>query len=1121
MIKNKPHKCPTIAEKILILVLLFPIFLILSMNLVMSAEFDNSKSIIDVGKGQALTIGNKELAYNSLWEKYKPIEIKNWYGLGETLMTGAITKHTSQCANDCSSEMQIYIANDGVLIDDVKFYTIEYETINEYGNVCIDKLNPNGDIVSKDCKNRVISSYEKEKERYEQSIRNYKIYIKKSNSWQEYNIGEITQAGNYEVKIDGNKRPDRVVDWQIISQGKIIDDWAVWGEFVLSFDTSASGNGNPLGVAVNGSVIAVTDDIDNTIYIYDMNGNYIKNWATEGTNTEPTGITQNGSNWFVSDGSATNQRIYKYDINGNFLSKSGTIVIGGSPASEYHGLTTNNTYFWVTRTGNHDYYYLDMAYTPIFGYSSAPLYTNIWGIAINGSVCDSCSLFYTNLTQNVNKIEGTATFKTQATNTQASGIDIYGGYFYVTDDGTDKVYKYYNNAKLTTTTLNSPVNYYNSTSNSITFNCSSTVQGGATIKNISLWLNITGTWILNETQDFTGTGGTTNYSIFTKNIPDGVNNQWTCRGFDTDGVSAWATNRSFSIDTTYSTIVINKPTSLLGYGLIGGSENLSWSITDLHFANVWYNYNGTNITIYGNTNSTTFTLGVSPFNLTLYANDTFGNTNSSYVSWSYTLFGNSVSYSSSTLATSNESFGININYDSSNWISANAYLNYNGTNYLSTKTATTNNLIFNNSLIVPNPSTSTSYNFFWNISLTNATGTYYIPTTTYTQTVNSLQSINITSSACSAGFSSAFNFTSLIESNLTAIDFTTVSYNLQYGSSGNSSALVSYGTFANVPSFNICINTTSSYWVGYGEIQYQVSGYSNRRFYIFQNTRLLNTTISNNLYSLDTASSTPFQITATNTALTPYNGYYIALLRWYPDLNQYKVVEMGKTDAQGQTVLNVKTNDVDYRLALYTPDGILVKMLNPIRMVCQTTPCIYSLIVDLTETDLTTFLNIQSSLTYDATAKEFIYIFNDPSQDTTLMNLTVWKDYPDRDSEIICTTSANSFTGILVCDVSAYTGELRAEVWRSASPKMLIAQLLESIRSTLIDTANGKFIGLFIGFILLISMALMGAVSPPLVIILGVVALIPLVFLGVIDKAIFLIIGAIGGIILHFLRRIT
>jgi len=596
----------------------------------------------------------------------------------------------------------------------------------------------------------------------------------------------------------------------------------------------------------------------------------------------------------------------------------------------------------------------------------------------------------------------------------------------------DAMFEIFGDPYTRSVTLNSPVDYYNTTVSLINHNCTADAGVGGTVANISLISNLSGSFIRTNST----TGLTNQIEGVDYNLSYNVGTyDWYCEACFNDGTC--------SVSTDNYTISIKR------------------------------------------------------------------------------IVENSASYSNPVQSTSNNTFSINITYVPSNWLSSSATMNYNGTVYTTSKTASGNNLIFNNSLVVPNALTSTNYSFYWNISLTNVTGTYYIQTGSYSQLVQPLQEINITSGSCSPGYTSAFNFTSLLEANLSKINLASISYNLQYGTLGNGTALISSGTFSDIESFNICINTTSEYYIGYGEIQYEVTGYSNRRFYIFRNARLTNVTIYNNLYSLIDADSTPFQITATNTALSPYQNYYVNLLRWYPDLNSYKIVEMGKTDDQGKTVLNVKTNEVDYRLGLYSDVGVLIKLLNPIRMVCQTTPCIYSIIVDLDEVDLTGFLNVQSNLSYNPTTKIFTYIWNDPSQDTVLMNLTVWKDIGDGDSVMICSTSSLDYSGILICDVSTQTGQLRAEVYRSASPSILIAQKLADLRNKLIDVTGGRTISLFIGLILVTAMALMGVISPPLVIILALVGLIPLIILGGISFALFIIIGAIAGIILHFLRRIT
>jgi hypothetical protein len=881
-------------------------------------------------------------------------------------------------------------------------------------------------------------------------------------------------AGVYEVKLEGQKKPSREVDWQIKTNGVWTEDWAVWSaSYLVVYDNM---NGATLNLAKWTNSTTLCGDAQLTNIEREQDGGHYR-----ALNAQPSDCA------------------YKQLISNSFLS-----------LSELQFVKNLTIQYWSTDESTGGWSKVKIFGTQVY-YATT---TGVGGKYKNITLVKNNSQFdvYLNYTTYVTTFTPTDNVMNFTIFASSGGATV------VSYDNLFDVSYYMTNGSVL---LNSPANNYISPSNSVDFNCSATVTGGATLVNRTVILyNNDGT--INQT-NFSIVTGTTNTSVSTLNLISGTSYNWTATYCDSDGDCGFASeNRTISIDTQAPTITINSPTSLMNYGTLGGSETLNYSIIDTNFASAWYNYNGTNVSLAGASNTTTFTIDRAiGNNLTIWANDSVGNVASLNRDWNYTLGGNSINYSASTIATSNETFTLNLTYTSSNWLGISAKINYNGTEHISTKTGTGNNLIFTNSLLVPNPATNTNYNFFWNVSLTNATGTYYITTTSLAQAVAPLQIINITSSACGAGFSSAFNFTSLIESNLSAINFTTVNYNLQYGSSGNMSALVSSGTLSNIATFNICINSSATYYVGYGEIQYQVEGYSARRFYIFLNTRLINTTIANNLYSLETASSTPFQITATDTTLSAYVGYYIGLLRWYPDLDTYKVVDMGKTDALGQTVVNVKTNEVDYRLALYSPDGTLVKLLDPIRMVCQTTPCVYSLIVDLSGVDLTTFLDIQSSLTFDTTTKVFTYVFNDPSQDTTSMNLTVWQDKGNADSEIICSTTSNSFTGILVCDVSSYTGQLRAEVYRSASPKILIAQKLVDIRNSLMDVEGGKTMVLFIGLILTITMALMGVVSPPLVVILSVIALIPLMFLGLFSVALLVLIGAIGGIILHMLRRIS
>ena len=206
--------------------------------------------------------------------------------------------------------------------------------------------------------------------------------------------------------------------------------------------------------------------------------------------------------------------------------------------------------------------------------------------------------------------------------------------------------------------------------------------------------------------------------------------------------------------------------------------------------------------------------------------------------------------------------------------------------------------------------------------MTNSSGTTYFNSSMNNQNIILVQNI-IIGTSCGTGFFPAFNFTFLSESNQ-SIQSAQVSYNFQYGLSNNL-AFVSAGSLSGA-GFVICINDSNpTYNVGYGEINYQAAGFNPRRFYIFQNTRLTNITINNNLYLLESsASSQSFTINTKDSGLNPYTNDYISLLRWYPDLNEYKIVDMGKTDGSGNTQVYTRLNDIDYRVGLYNPDGTLI-----------------------------------------------------------------------------------------------------------------------------------------------------------------------------------------------------
>jgi hypothetical protein len=115
-------------------------------------------------------------------------------------------------------------------------------------------------------------------------------------------------------------------------------------------------------------------------------------------------------------------------------------------------------------------------------------------------------------------------------------------------------------------------------------------------------------------------------------------------------------------------ITLNYPTALINYAKLNQALQLNFTVTDDNLDKVWYNYNGTNVTIVGAVsgvaNLSNITLSTKK-NVTFCANDTAGNTNCTTFSWNYRIFENSRTFNSSTFETASETYSINVTANNS------------------------------------------------------------------------------------------------------------------------------------------------------------------------------------------------------------------------------------------------------------------------------------------------------------------------------------------------------------------------------------------------------------------------------------------------------------------------
>lgn len=651
-------------------------------------------------------------------------------------------------------------------------------------------------------------------------------------------------------------------------------------------------------------------------------------------------------------------------------------------------------------------------------------------------------------------------------------------------------------------TLQSPSNNTNFSYTGINLTYQASEVGGV-VSSCNLSIN----GVLNET-DTSITESTDQF--FNKTFADG-NYLWKVQCNDTANNIGTSAERNFTIDTTNPSLTLVSPTSNQQLVRLSLPTNitLNYTVTDSNLGSCYYNTSDSstqNIFTCNSITNVSFTTNGTK-TIWYYVNDTVGNENYSSVSFLINYIMISINYS--TIVYEGQTQAINLTMGADYITQLNGTLVWQG-NKSSTSSSTTHNGTLTNSFTVPSTTLDYSQQFYYGYYLN---GIYY-NTTNYTQEVRNIGGIQI-NNTCAVGLSEAFCYDFKDEDNRTILNGT-VDYNIQYGV-GNASFTTYNGSLNETYNFCICINATNNdaYDIGYGELQYAQTGYTDRRHYIFENQRLTNITINDTLFLLENSKATSFLFSFEGTSLDPFEGKYASLIRWYPDLDTYDTVDMGKTDNKGQTIMRVMTEDVDYRVGLYHTNGSLIKLLSAVRFACLSSPCTYSSIIDLSETDYTSVYGVEGSLTFN-NIDTFTFAYNDPSQSTEEITMKVYLE-GSTNSPLICTDIATGYTGVVSCNISGYDGTVRAEVYRTASPSLLLANMLRQLSSTVFRSD----IGLIIGLIFSLVLALIGISNPALTVIMAVIGLIPAVIFGSLGLGVVISLGALGGIIIHFMKRVS
>ena len=841
--------------------------------------------------------------------------------LSSTLADLVLLDHTAICGADCYSVIDINLANDGALVDDVRFNTVdgdnEYpqpirsyqfyiktdeisQEVNDYEYQCTPTgqiiTNLSGSFPQETCSNVIVGTH-----------------TETDPVWTPYNVGDVVPAGDYEIKLTGEKRPDRIVDWQIETAGSWTTDWALWSGSNL-FDPFTGSNG---------------DAPNSTLWLrYNL----------------PT-IQNNKINFSLTNAYLVSQNTYAF-TNGVDLEIYGTWQNGDKRTGIQIGDLKNNTSASPLTLPDFDGY--DMW-----------RYDNGLGICYIVNGAETCPV------NNVPTFSG-GNIVNWKINMSGGNINFYydrglgwtlgyseawrhantSMYFYVGFSGTGTAHSWsYDNATinlgLSSVTLNSPVNNYASTGGSMTFNCSANIVGGATLANMSLWDNASGSWsLLNPSVT------TTSPLIFSNSHSDGTY-IWNCQACDSDGDCGFSTtNNTFIIDSVSPTIVINSGNGTQNYGTLTQNQTINYTISDSNLntsrcsitvsCNVLLYpsecYTGSIPCTSGMMNSTSVPLPAhndGTFSALISAYDNAGNLAQSTLHWSYNVLQNNLSYVNSTTSGAINNFSFDFTYPAS-YNGLTVLLNYNNTNYTMSSSDTGNTRNYSVGVIAPTVTSQTNVTFNYMVGLTNLTGTTWVSSPSYNQTVSSFLIDN-----CATNSNVLLSMTMVDEESLVGINGT-INALVNIYSPGTNNLIAVYNKSFNYVTptpARVCINSTGTY-----RMDYTINYYGNSTIYFQKYLNIQNQIINPTnylqnltLYDLLIADGYTFRITligATNSNLV------VSVYKQYLPSNNYLLVESPLTSSNDEAIAHLVPSNAIYNFVV-SYMGTVLGIFNQYTVTCQ------------------------------------------------------------------------------------------------------------------------------------------------------------------------------------------
>ena len=611
-----------------------------------------------------------------------------------------------------------------------------------------------------------------------------------------------------------------------------------------------------------------------------------------------------------------------------------------------------------------------------------------------------------------------------------------------------------------TVTLNSPIDFFNTTQSSIDFNW--TVTDDFQVDNSTLYIDDA----FNQTI-IHGTSNFTNEQV-TVSFIDGSYN-WTVVAYDNESRISTNTTRFFTIDTTAPTINLISPIGIISTIVIGENLSLNWTVSDTNLDTCWFDYNNINTTVTCGDNNYSFITIQGEQSLIFYANDTINNLGSDTTSWTYEFIENSQTFNNQTIEGSLETFLANITLESGTSVSSTLFFYDGSSNIAESFISGPNNILRISNFVIPNVAEQQQFNFNFQVTLSDSS---IINLSTQSQTVS-----NISIDDCTTNSFELYNFTLIDEEEQDTLSInTTIEISVNVLSVDREITVTSLSNnFNNTNPVLICLNniTGDSSYVVDVTVRYEAQDHV-IEYYNIRNATITNETTISNIFLFDllTDDSTDFQLTFKGSDFVAVEGALVSIQRQYISENVFKTVELPITDANGQTIVHLVRNDVVYNI-IVSKDNSVLGTFNNIIAFCE------DFTIGNCQINLNAFSSTEEVFNYnDALGISFTtIIYNETTRiasinfltsdgTTKTVNFTMSKDDIFGNNSV-CSSQVVSSGGTLTCTVPTFidTSPLTAQVFVDGEQSI--------IDSIYLTTRNIGTFGYFIMFLMILSITMM------------------------------------------------